>query len=383
MTGPLDWTLGSVAAAVNGVAVGDPLMPVHSVTTDSRHTEPGSVFVAIRGETHDGHDYAADAVGAGAVAAMVRRGTHPDLVPRIEVEDTGTALRDLAAHRRAELDVPVIAVTGSTGKTSTKDLLAAAIPGSWASPRSYNNEIGVPLTVLSAPDTATTLVVEAGSRGLGHLTWLLPAIRPTVAVITNLGVVHFETFGSRDAVADGKWELVAGLPEGGIAVLPDDEPRLRRPHPGPTITFGTGPTALFRVTSLATDDRGRPSFSIRGCGRTFPVRLTMAGSHNALNAAAALAGTSWLKRQSPSQSMRIWRGRILRLSVPRSWHMSMATNSAFTLLAVRGPKLICRLVRMRSRMLSSNVMIIVVGVAAFSLLAGSGGWRLTTEYPLR
>jgi len=292
MTGPLDWTLGSVAAAVNGVAVGDPLMPVHSVTTDSRHTEPGSVFVAIRGETHDGHDYAADAVGAGAVAAMVRRGTHPDLVPRIEVEDTGTALRDLAAHRRAELDVPVIAVTGSTGKTSTKDLLAAAIPGSWASPRSYNNEIGVPLTVLSAPDTATTLVVEAGSRGLGHLTWLLPAIRPTVAVITNLGVVHFETFGSRDAVADGKWELVAGLPEGGIAVLPDDEPRLRRPHPGPTITFGTGPTALFRVTSLATDDRGRPSFSIRGCGRTFPVRLTMAGSHNALNAAAALAAAT-------------------------------------------------------------------------------------------
>jgi len=292
MRGPLDWTLGSAAAAVRGVAVGDPTMPVHSVTTDSRHTEPGSVFVAIRGETHDGHDYAADAVAAGAVAAMVRRGTHPDLVPRIDVEDTGTALRDLAAHRRTELDIPVIAITGSTGKTSTKDLLAAAIPGSWASPRSYNNEIGVPLTVLSTPDAATALVVEAGSRGLGHLTWLLPAIRPTVAVITNLGVVHFETFGSRDAVADGKWELVAGLPEGGIAVLPDDEPRLRRPHPGPTITFGTGPTALFRVIALTTDEQGRPSFAIRGCGRTFPVTLAMAGSHNAHNAAAALAAAT-------------------------------------------------------------------------------------------
>lgn len=292
MTGPLDWTLATVAAATGGVIDGDPTMPVHSISTDSRAVEPGSVFVAIRGERHDGHDFAADAVGAGAVAALVERGSHPNLVPRIDVEDTTTALRDLAAHRRNELQMPVISVTGSTGKTSTKDLLAAAIPGSWASTRSYNNEIGVPLTVLTTPDDATALIIEVGSRGIGHIKWLMPAILPTVAIITNLGVVHFETFGSRDAVADGKWELVEGLGEGSTAVLPDDEPRLERDHPGPTITFGESPVALVRISNLSTDDHGRPSFELRSCGRVLPITLTMAGSHNARNAAAALAAAT-------------------------------------------------------------------------------------------
>ncbi|HZJ48814.1 MAG TPA: UDP-N-acetylmuramoyl-tripeptide--D-alanyl-D-alanine ligase, partial [Acidimicrobiia bacterium] len=287
-----NWTLATVAAATGGVANGDSQMPVHSVSTDSRSVEVGSVFVAIRGEHHDGHDYAADAVAAGAVAALVEHGTHTDLIPRIDVEDTGRALRDLAAYRRSELEMPVVAITGSTGKTSTKDLLAAAIPGSWASPRSYNNEVGVPLTVLTAPDDATALVLEVGSRGPGHIAWLMPAIRPSVAVITNLGVVHFETFGSRDAVADGKWELVAGLSEGGIAVLPAEEPRLRRPHPGPTITFGEDPTALFRISSISTDMEGRPSFNLHACGRVVPVTLAMAGSHNAHNAAAAFAAAT-------------------------------------------------------------------------------------------
>ncbi len=292
MTGPLDWTLATVADATGGVVDGDPTMPVHSISTDSRAVEPGSVFVAIRGEQHDGHSFAADAVGVGAVAALIERGSNAGLVPRIEVQNTTTALRDLAAHRRSELQMPVVSVTGSTGKTSTKDLLAAAIPGSWASPRSYNNEIGVPLTVLSTPDDATALVIEVGSRGLGHIKWLMPAILPTVAVITNLGVVHFETFGSREAVADGKWELVEGLAVGATAVLPDDEPRLQREHPGPTVTFGESSTALVRISDLSTDDEGRPSFELRSCGRVVPVTLTMVGAHNARNAAAAFAAAT-------------------------------------------------------------------------------------------
>jgi len=292
VTGPLDWTLATVAAATGGVVDGDPTMPVHSISTDSRAVEPGSVFVAIRGERYDGHDFATDAVGVGAVAALVERGSRPNLVPRIDVEDTTTALRDLAAHRRSELTMPVVSITGSTGKTSTKDLLAAAIPGSWASTRSYNNEIGVPLTVLTTPDDATALVIEVGSRGIGHIKWLMPAILPSVAVITNLGVVHFETFGSRDAVADGKWELVEGLAEGATAVLPDNEARLQRDHPGPSITFGESSTALVRITNLTTDDVGRPSFDLRSCGQVLPVTLAMAGPHNALNAAAALAAAT-------------------------------------------------------------------------------------------
>jgi len=122
--------------------------------------------------------------------------------PRIVVDDTVAALRDLAAKRRAELTIPVVAITGSTGKTSTKDLLAAALPDAWASPRSFNNEIGVPLTVLQTPADCAHLIVEVGSRGVGHIDWLMPAVQPDVAVITNLGVVHLETFGTEERLAD-------------------------------------------------------------------------------------------------------------------------------------------------------------------------------------
>ena len=289
MTGPLDWTLATVAASTGGVVDGDPSMRIHSVSTDSRSIVPGALFVAIRGEHHDGHDFAATAMAAGAVAGVVGRGAGLDILPRVEVDDTGEALIDLAAHRRIELTARVAAVTGSTGKTSTKNLLAAALPGSWSSPRSFNNEVGVPITVLTAPSDVESLVVEVGSRGLGHIRRLAPAVMPDVAVITNLGVVHLETFGTRDAIADGKYELVEALGEGGVAVMPDDEPRLARPHPGPTITFGYGAEADVRVTDIELDERGRPRFRLHAGDSSVPVELSMSGVHNALNAAAAAA----------------------------------------------------------------------------------------------
>jgi UDP-N-acetylmuramoyl-tripeptide--D-alanyl-D-alanine ligase len=287
MTGPLDWTLATVAASTGGVLDGDPSMKIHSVSTDSRSIAPGAVFVAIEGEHHDGHDFAAAAVTAGAVAAVVGRGAGIDIGPRVEVDDTGDALIDLAAHRRTELTARVAAVTGSTGKTSTKNLLAAALPGSWSSPRSFNNEVGVPITVLTAPSDVESLVIEVGSRGLGHIRRLAPAVMPDAAVITNLGVVHLETFGTRDAIADGKYELVEALGEGGVAVIPDDEPRLARPHPGPTVTFGFGAGADVRVTDIELDERGRPRFVLHAGDSSVPVELSMSGVHNALNAAAA------------------------------------------------------------------------------------------------
>jgi UDP-N-acetylmuramoyl-tripeptide--D-alanyl-D-alanine ligase len=284
---PLDWTIATVAEAVDGVVDGDPSMRINSVSTDSRSIERGGLFVAIRGEHHDGHDYAALAMTDGAVASLVEADRGGHVTPRIEVDDTGDALILLAAHRRRELAAPVVAVTGSTGKTSTKDLLAAALPGSWASPRSFNNEIGVPLTVLSAPSGAETLVVEVGSRGEGHIRRLARAVLPDVAIITNLGVVHLETFGTRDALARGKLELVESLGEGGIAVLPVDEPRLVRAHPGPTVTFGASPEADVAVSEIRVDDHGRPDFVLSAGGTSVRVSLQMAGAHNALNAAAA------------------------------------------------------------------------------------------------
>ncbi len=289
MTGPLDWTLAEVAAATHGVVDGDASMRIHSVSTDSRSVTSGALFVAIKGEHHDGHDFVATAIASGAVAGVVERGSAPNVLPRVEVENTTGALRDLAAARRSELDARVVAISGSTGKTSTKDLLAAALPGSFASPRSFNNEVGVPLTVLSAADDTETLVVEVGSRGLGHIRWLAPAVLPDIAIITNLGLVHLETFGTRDALADGKFELIESLVEGGVAVLPDDEPRLVRPHPGPTITFGRTPKAGVHVSDIAVDEQGRPRFVLHADGASAAVQLAMAGAHNAINAAAAAA----------------------------------------------------------------------------------------------
>lgn len=282
------WRLGDLAATLGGVLHGDPDSVVLGVSTDSRQVGAGDLFVAIAGENHDGHDYVAQAVASGATAVLVARDT-ADAADRILVDDTLTGLRDLATLRRSELAMPVVAVTGSTGKTSTKDLLAAALPGSWAAPRSFNNEVGVPHTILRTPDTASYLIAEVGSRGRGHIAFLMPAVRPDVAVITNLGLVHLETFGTADDLAAAKWELVEGLGGRGTAVLPHNEPRLRRSHPGRTLTFGTDPAADIVVGDIAVDSGGLPTFRLRYGDAEHQVRLRVAGAHQAYNAAAAVA----------------------------------------------------------------------------------------------
>ncbi|MGI9584971.1 MAG: UDP-N-acetylmuramoyl-tripeptide--D-alanyl-D-alanine ligase [Acidimicrobiia bacterium] len=283
----LGWTLDRIAEGVGGVLVGDGGVVVDRVATDSRGELAGALFVAISGEQFDGHTFASAAVAGGASAAVVSRSKGSDAVPRIEVDDTGDALLALAAMRRDELTMPVVAITGSTGKTSTKDLVASGIPGAWASPRSYNNEVGVPLTVLSTPSDASVLVLEVGSRGSGHITWLAPAIKPDVAVITNLGVVHLETFGSEEGLALAKSELVALLSEDGVYVVPNDESRIRGRSGAKQITFGSS-GADVAVRSVGLDHLGRASITLDADDRSFAVDLAMSGEHQALNAAAAV-----------------------------------------------------------------------------------------------
>lgn len=284
----LGWSLDQIAARL-GDLIGDGRVAVHGVTTDSRAVGAGDLFVAIAGETFDGHDFIEQALAAGAVGVVVAAG-RTGVEPRIEVAATGDALLDLAAMRRDELNVPVIAVTGSTGKTTTKDMLASAIPGAWVSPASYNNEVGVPLTVLQTPSTARALVAEMGSRGRGHLEWLMPAVRPDVAVITNLGVVHLETFGDVATLADAKWEVVEGLSPGGVAVLPGDEPRLRRDHAGATRTFGVDTTAADVVArDITIGDDGCARFTLDTPAGERAITLRMPGVHQPVNAAAAAA----------------------------------------------------------------------------------------------
>lgn len=283
----LGWPIHAVASAVSGTLVGDGEDTVASVATDSRSDVRGTVFVAIRGDRFDGHAFVADAIAGGAAVVIVDRSYQGVAEPRIVVHDTRSALLDLAVKRRGELTVPVIAITGSTGKTSTKDLLAAAIPGSWASPRSFNNEIGLPLTVVNTPEGSTAVVVEVGSRGRGHIASMQAAIRPDVAVVTNLGVVHLETFGSEAGLADAKYELIAALEPSGVAIVPDDEPRLQRGIAPHQLTFGEG-RGDVSVSDIVVDELGHPTFTLRTRASSRRVSLGVAGAHQAHNAAAAV-----------------------------------------------------------------------------------------------
>ena len=294
----MKWDLSLVADATAGIASGTAV--VTSVSTDSRSIAPGALFVALVGEHLDGHDYLETALEAGAAAVVVERGRLPDGAAGVEVADTLEALIALAVRRRTELTMPVIAITGSSGKTTTKDLLAAALgPGTHASPESYNNEVGVPLTVLSCPDDATSLVIEAGSRGRGHIAMLTPAIRPDVAIITNIGRAHIEMFGDADAVLEAKWELVEALGSTGVAVLPVDDPRLVRRRTGRLVTFGERADADMAVSDIVLDELARPTFELSHDEETASVALSIAGRHQPSNAAAAVAAAVAIGRDLP------------------------------------------------------------------------------------
>lgn len=289
MTATPTWTLDEVAVATGGEIHGDGTVRMSGVSIDSRAVAAGSLFVAVTGENHDGHHYAADALRAGASAALVAANARLDVEPRVVVPDTVTALRDLAVLRRSELDIPVVAVTGSTGKTSTKDILRSVLPGSWASPASFNNEIGVPLTVLSTPPDARYLVTEVGARSKGNISWLAGAVRPSVAIITNLGVVHLETFGTPERLLAAKWELIEALDSKGTAVLPVAETRFPPLEGARTLTFGDGPEADVWYSDLTVDPAARPRFTLWYDGAPLEVRMAMAGGHQAVNATAAAA----------------------------------------------------------------------------------------------
>lgn len=282
-------TLAEIAAATGGTVVGDGTLVVTGITTDSRDVHRGDLFVAVAGERFDGHDFVGQARADGAVACLVER-DNVATGPAVAIDDTFVALRDLAAHHRATMPQSVVAITGSTGKTTTKDLLASALPDAWASPRSFNNEIGVPLTVLRTPPEARHAVIEVGSRGRGHIAFLMPAVRPDVAVITNLGTVHLETFGTTDDLADAKFELVEGLTDQGVAVLPADEPRLTsRAHRGRTVTFGVDVDATVSAHDVRLDERGLPTFSLQTPEGAASVTLPLPGAVQAANSAAAVA----------------------------------------------------------------------------------------------
>ncbi|GAA3163495.1 UDP-N-acetylmuramoyl-tripeptide--D-alanyl-D-alanine ligase [Planomonospora alba] len=288
--------LARIAEITSGALTGtaDPRAVVRGpVVIDSRAAEPGSLFVAFKGDRADGHDFAAQAVAAGAVAVLAER---PVDVPAVIVADTTAALAALATAVCAELpQATVVGVTGSSGKTSTKDLLArltARIGPTVAPVGSFNNEIGHPLTVLRADETTRCLVLELSARDVGHIAYLARIAPPRIGVVLNVGTAHLGVFGSREAIAQAKGELVEALPADGVAVLNADDP-LVAAMAGRTrarVTwYGRSARADVRAEDVAVDERGRAAFTLRTPSGTAPVALRLYGEHAVDNALAAAA----------------------------------------------------------------------------------------------
>ncbi len=291
-------TLADVADLAGGRLAGgaDPAAVVSgSVGTDSRTVAPGDLFVAVVGAHHDAHDFAGAAVAAGAVAVLAARDLE---VPCVVVDDTVAALGRLARGYLDRLDAVVVGVTGSSGKTSTKDLLAQVLPllGPTVAPQgSFNTEVGLPLTALTCDASTRVLVAEMGARGLGHIAYLCRIAPPRIGVVLNVGSAHVGEFGSREAIAQTKGELVEAVPpaaEGGVAVLNADDPlvvAMASRTQGAVVTFGIEHDADVRASDVVLDDSGRASFTLVHEGRRAPVSLGLHGRHHVSNALAVAA----------------------------------------------------------------------------------------------
>ena len=290
----VDLCTSEVARATDGRLVG-PDAVVSGAAIDSRRVAGGELFVPVVAE-RDGHDFVAAAVAAGAAATLTARpaatwGEGGPGVPAIEVADTVAALAALGTHARRRLPDRVVGITGSVGKTSVKDLLAATLAARWratASPGSFNNELGVPLTLLNAPGDSEAVVVEMGARGIGHIAALCAVARPTVAVVTRVAAAHTAMFGSLDAIADAKGELVEALPAGGTAVLNAGDPRvaaMAARTQSRVVTFGEG--GDVRAEGVVLDDDLQAAFRLVGPWGEADVRLAVRGAHMVDNALAA------------------------------------------------------------------------------------------------
>jgi UDP-N-acetylmuramoyl-tripeptide--D-alanyl-D-alanine ligase len=286
-------SLSTIAAEVGGRLEG-PDADVTQVITDSREPARGALFVALAGERVDGARFVPQALERGAVGALVHdRADSPGAA--IVVGSTGEALLRLGAAERARMRARVVAVTGANGKTSTKDMAAAVLStgaATHASPGSFNNEVGLPMTLLGAPVGTEVVVAELGARRKGDVTLLCEIARPEVVVVTNVGVAHLEIFGSWEAIVEAAAEPVEALSRHGCAVLNADDPVVNgygRRCEGRVVTFGVRADADVRAERVSVDGDGLASFSLRAGDDAAPVTLAVAGEHMVANALAAAA----------------------------------------------------------------------------------------------
>ena len=320
-------TLAEVAELTGGALAGPAdAVVTGSVTLDSRTVAAGDLFVAVPGERADGHDFLPAAAAAGAVAAITTRAT--DVLPAVVVDDPVAALGRLAAGVHLRLvagGLQTLAITGSSGKTSTKDLLGQVLAGAGPTvspPGSYNNDIGLPLTVLSADEATRFLVLEMGSRGPGHIARLCRVARPRIGVVLNVGSAHLGEFGSADGIAQAKGELVEALPDDGTAVLNADDARvigMAARTSARVLSTGRGEGADVRAVDVTLDETARARFTLAAAGEGHPVQLQVVGEHQVANALSA-AGAALAAGMAPAEV-----AAALSAAGPRSrWRMEVS-----------------------------------------------------------
>lgn len=288
-------SLADAALAMRGVLHGADAS-FSAVTTDSRRVSAGSLFFALSGVHHDGHEYVQAARAAGAVAAVVCREEAAAGGPSIVVDDVQLALGRLAHTWRMQLPVTVVAITGNSGKTTTKELTAAVLrtaAPTLATPGNYNNEIGMPLTLLQLDEDHRYAVIEMGQGQPGDIAYLARIARPSVALVTNVTGAHLGGFGSMEAIAAGKAEVYASLDSDGVAIVNLDDrfsgywldclPACGR------VTFGTAAAADVRAEAISVGDDGCARFELVSGGARVAVALGIPGIHNVSNALAAVA----------------------------------------------------------------------------------------------
>jgi UDP-N-acetylmuramoyl-tripeptide--D-alanyl-D-alanine ligase len=293
------WTSAEIAEATGGAASGD--FEVTGVTFDSREVGRGDLFVAMPGTVHDGHEFVAGAIAAGAAGAIV---SQPIDAPHVLVEDTARALEALGRASRARSNAKIIAVTGSVGKTSTKEAIYAGLErwrrgGVHRSVKSYNNHTGVPLSLARMPRDAAFAVLELGMNNAGEIAALTRMVRPHVALITTIAPAHIENLKTEEAIADAKAEIFQGLEPGGIAILPNDSPhrdrlvKAARRHTDRIITFGGGDADIHALHAVSSHGGGSLiTASLLDCDLTFTI--SQPGDHWVSNALAALAAVEAL-----------------------------------------------------------------------------------------
>lgn len=292
-----NFTLEAILAAVGGTIVqSSPAQEFNNIQIDSRKVQSGDLFIALTGERFDGHDFLSQVALRGAAAAVVMKEVAiPSELGLIRVADTLEALGAIARLQRRKFNIPVIAITGSNGKTTTKDLIAAVLEQQLMITKTeanFNNEIGLPLTLLKITQASQAVVVEMGMRGLGQIRSLAAFAEPELAVITNVGLTHLELLGSQENIGRAKAELVEALPQNGVAILNGDDPIVRQMtalNKGRSVLFGIDQIGLdYRADEIRMSSSGS-TFKVYYKGGFLEVQLPLPGKHNILNALAAIA----------------------------------------------------------------------------------------------